>query len=375
MDDTIMNDTTMNMTMSETMSACYFDGHSARLHPASLSVHGALLRISMAGFERSVPLEAVRLGEPFASAPLVLRLQDGASCEVPPGLERQALLDAIGYRKSRVVRWQERWPAALVALVLLIALLAAAYFKGIPAATERVAAALPPAVEIKLGQAALAGLEARGLIEPSRLSDQRIAEVQALLPRALPAHPRVPIRLIVRNAPRLGANAFALPDGTIVLTDAMVRMVQTRDNQLPARGKDELLAVIGHEIGHVEHRHTARVMAASSLSAALSATLFGDFSAVAAGLPAVLSQMQYSRTMELDADDYAVAVLHRNGMGPAPLGWALSALERQQPNEESTPRWLKDTMGYLSTHPATRERIARLRAAGASDEDKDEDED
>jgi len=358
--------------MNDTISAHYFDGHSARLHPASLSVHGALLRIATAGAERSVAFDALRLGEPFANAPLVLRLQDGAHCEVAAGPQRQALLDAIGYRESRVVRWQARWPAALAALVLLIALLALLYFKGIPALTERVAEALPPAVEIQLGQAALAGLEARGLIQDSRLSDQRIAEVRGLLAQALPAHPRVPIRLLVRDAPRLGANAFALPDGTIVLTDAMVRLVQTRDNQLPARGKDELLAVIGHEVGHVEHRHTARVMAASSLSAALSATLFGDFSAVAAGLPAVLSQMQYSRAMELDADDYAVAVLRRNGMGPAPLGWALSALERQSPNEESAPRWLKESMGYLSTHPATRERIARLRAGEDSDDEDDD---
>ncbi|WP_036169166.1 M48 family metallopeptidase [Massilia sp. 9096] len=370
-----MTDTTIT-PMHDPLTAHYFDGHSARLHPASLSVHGALLRIATAGAERSVALETVRLGEPFANAPLVLRLQDGASCEVAPGPQRQALLDALGYRKSRVVRWQERWPAALAALVLLIALLALLYFKGIPAATERVAAALPPAVEVKLGQAALAGLEARGLIQASRLSEQRIAEVQALLPQALPAHPRMPIRLLVRNAPQLGANAFALPNGAIVLTDAMVRLVQTRDNQLLARGKDELLAVIGHEVGHIEHRHTSRVMASSSLSAALSAALFGDFSAVAAGLPAVLSQMQYSRAMELDADDYAVAVLRRNGIGPAPLGWALSALEHQDPGAASAPRWLKNTMGYLSTHPATRERIARLRAAaGSGDEDEGEDED
>lgn len=359
-----MNDLT-SPSPSLPMNAHYFDGHSARLHPASLSVHGAMLRIATVGAERSVPLDAVRLGEPFANAPLVLRLQGGASCEVAPGAEREALLAAIGYRKSRVVRWQERWPAALAALVLLIALLGLAYFKGIPALTERIAEALPPAVEVRLGQATLAGLEARGLILASRLSDERIAEVQALLPQVLPARPRVPVRLLVRNAPMLGANAFALPDGTIVVTDAMVRLVQTRDNRFEDDGKAALTAVLGHEVGHIEHRHAARVMAASSLGAALSATLFGDFSAVAAGLPAVLSQMQYSRAMELDADDYAVGRLRHLGMDGAPLADALSALEGQQPGDEHAPRWLKDSMGYLSTHPATSERIARLRGMTA----------
>lgn len=354
-------------------TAHYFDGRSARLHPASLSVDAGLLHIAAPGtpgIERSVPLAGLRLAEPFEHAPLVLRLPDGASCEVPAGPDRQPLLDALGYRKSRVVRWQAHWPAALVALLLLIALLAAAYFKGIPALTGRVADALPPAVEVKLGQTALAGLEARGLFTPSRLSDQRIAEVQALLPAMLPAHPRMPIRLIVRESVPLGANALALPDGTIVVTDGMVRLLQTRDSRFLPLGKAALQGVLAHEIGHIEHRHTARVMAASSLSAALSATLFGDFSAVAAGLPAVLSQMQYSRAMEVDADDYAVAVLRAKGMGPGPLAHALTLLERQQPAEEKTPRWLKNTMGYLSTHPATHERIARLRAAEADDTDE-----
>ena len=358
--------------MSET-SAFYFDGRSARLHPASLSVHAGLLHIAAPGIERSVPLDTVKLGEPFEQAPLVLRLPAGASCEVPNGPERQLLLDAIGYRKSGVERWQARWPATLAALGLLIALLGLAYFKGIPALTERVAGALPPAVEVKLGQAALAGLEARGLLTPSRLSDQRIAEVQAQLAEVRPAHPRVPMHAIVRESKQLGANALALPDGTIVVTDALVRLLSTRDNQFTAAGKTALQGVLAHEVGHIEHRHTARVMAASSLSAALSATLFGDFSAVAAGLPAVLSQMQYSRAMETDADDYAVAVLRSKGLGAAPLARALTLLERQQPDESQTPRWLKNTMGYLSTHPGTQARIARLQAKDAGKEEEDED--
>jgi Zn-dependent protease with chaperone function len=357
------------------VNAHYFDGRRACLHPAELSVDGGLLRIAVheeAGIERSVALSELRLAEPFDRAPLVLRLPDGASCEVPAGPGRQPLLDLLGYRKSQVVRWQARWPAVLLALVLLIALLALAWFKGIPAVTERVVDALPPAMEVKLGQAALAGLEARGLLEPSGLTDDRIAEVQAVLPAILPAHPRMPIRVLVRRSSQLGANALALPDGTIVVTDMMVHLLHSRANRLDAAGKAALQGVLAHEIGHVEHRHAVRVMAASSLGAALSATLFGDFSAVAAGLPAVLSHMQYSRAMELDADDYAVEVLRRQGLGAAPLARALTLLERQQPDASQTPRWLKDTMGYLSTHPGTRERIARLRAADGDEKDEDD---
>jgi Zn-dependent protease with chaperone function len=299
----------------------------------------------------------------------MLRLGD-ATCEVPcdpdNGPGRQALLAALGYSKSRVERWQAQWPAALFSLVLLLALLGAGFVWGVPAATERIAARLPAAVDTKLGQAALAGLEAQNMVARSRLSDDSIAQVQALLPRVLPAHPRVPIRLLVRASPQLGANALALPDGTIIVTDGMIRLAWDENNRLDDVATAELLGVLAHEVGHIQLRHATRAMTGSSLTAALSATLFGDFSAVTDGLPAILTQMQYSRPMELEADDYAAGVLRRNGMKPDALADILQALERQQPGQADVPRWLRQSMTYLSTHPATSERVARLHAAAAA---------
>ncbi|MCS0632536.1 M48 family metallopeptidase [Telluria mixta] len=345
------------------ITAHFFDGHDARLQPVGLDVRNDHLHVDAPGFARSYPLTDVALAEPFEQAPLVLRLGD-ATCEVPYGPGRQALLAALGYRKSAVERWQARWPAALAALVLLLALLGAGFVWGVPAAAGFIAARLPASVDIKLGRAALAGLEAQGMLAPSRLSDDRIADVEALLPRALPAHPRVPVRLLVRSSDALGANALALPDGTIIVTDKMVRLALDKRNELDDIGQAELLGVIGHEVGHIERRHATRAMTGSSLTAALSATLFGDFSAVAAGLPAVLTQMQYSRAMELEADDYAIDVLRRNGREPDDLADILEALERQHPGEGDVPRWLRRSMAYLSTHPDTAERIERLYKAG-----------
>jgi Zn-dependent protease with chaperone function len=348
------------------IAARFFDGHSARLQPVGLDVRAGHLHIDAPGFERSYPLSAVVLAEPFDAAPLMLRLGD-ASCEVPYGPGREALLAALDYRKSAVERWQARWPAALVALVLLLALLGAGYVWGVPAAAEFIAARLPASVDTKLGQAALAAMESQDMLAPSRLSDDRIADVLALLPRAKvlqpSAHPRVPVRLLVRASDALGANALALPDGTIIVTDRMVRLAMNKRNELDDAGRARLLGVIGHEVGHIERRHATRAMTGSSLTAAVSATLFGDFSAVAAGLPAVLTQMQYSRAMELEADDYAVTVLRRNGLAPDDLADALAALERDHAGGNEMPRWMKRSMAYLSTHPATSERIARLRKA------------
>lgn len=352
------------------IAAHYFDGRSARLQPAWLDVSAGALLVSAGGIERSYPLENVRLAEPFAAAPAMLRFPDGASCEVPAGEPKSALLEAIGYRKGRVERWQQRWPLALLSLGLLTALLAFAYLRVLPFAAERIAATLPPSVDATLGKAALSSLTAQGVLQPSRLSDARVAEVQALLPRVLPPHPRVPARILVRHAPAIGPNAFALPDGTIVVTDSLVRLTWNSVHELTPTGRGQLIGVIGHEVGHLEHRHAARALVGSSLTTALSAALFGDFSAVAAGAPALLSQMQYSRDMELEADAYAVDVLHRNGLSAGSLIQILDKLERQNRGAASTPRWFRTTMSYMSTHPATAERDERLTAV-MREEDQD----
>jgi Zn-dependent protease with chaperone function len=345
------------------IDAPFFDGRHAHLHPARLTIAAGTLTVTAPTFQRSYPAASVELSEPFAAAPAMLRFGDGASCEVPAGAARDALLAALGYRPRAMVRWQARWPAALLALVLLVGVLAMAWFRGIPLVAERIAAQLPPSADASLGRAALASLEKQGLLGPSRLDGERIAEVQALLPAVTPAAGRLPLRLLVRKADQLGANALALPDGTIVVTDDMVVLANGK-GALTQEGKARLIAVLAHESGHVEHRHAARVMARTSLTAALSAALFGDFSAVAAGVPTVLSQMQYTRAMELDADAYAVELLHRNHLSASCLIEILSRLEAAH-GSVKLPRWMQDAMGYLSTHPATAERIRRLDAARA----------
>jgi Zn-dependent protease with chaperone function len=265
-----------------------------------------------------------------------------------------------------VMRWQQHWYAALLALALLIAAGAAFAIWGVPALAEQIAAAIPPSFDRQLGAGALEGMEAK-LLAPSRLSDQRIAEVDQVLHSIAPSDSRQPIRLLVRNAPQLGANALALPNGTIVVTDAMILHILGKASEFDEEQQAQLAGVLAHEIGHVQRRHSVRVLARSSLTAAASAALFGDFSAVAAGMPAVLMNMHYSREMETEADAYAIALLGNKGISTAPLADLFDSLEeaRQADPQHDMPRWMSKSMAYMSSHPASEERSERLRKAGA----------
>lgn len=351
------------MVSPQMITASYFDGQTARLHPVELKPGAGALMVMGGAIAKEYAYRQVTLTEPFAQASTMLHFADGASCEVD-AVHGQALADALGYRKSAVVRWQERWPAALLALVLLIASGAAIVKWGLPAVAEKIAAAIPPSLDKSLGETARRGLEGH-LVEPSRLSEQRIAQVEQILQSVTPATTRMPIRLLVRSSPRLGANALALPDGTIMVTDAMILHILGKAEEFDERQQAQLAGVLAHEIGHIEQRHSVRVLARSSLTAAASAALFGDFSAVAAGVPAVVMNTRYSREMESAADGYAIALLHEKGISPAPLADLFESLEKvdEASPGHSLPQWMTQTLTYVASHPASAERSARLRRA------------
>ncbi|HEX5794086.1 MAG TPA: M48 family metallopeptidase, partial [Rheinheimera sp.] len=118
-----------------------------------------------------------------------------------------------------------------------------------------------------------------------------------------------------------GANAFALPDGTVVITDELVTLLQ--------HNPDAMLAVLLHEIGHVEGQHSVRLVAQSLGATLVLGILFGNPDGVAdllLGSGSVLLQNAFSRDMEREADQFALTQLQALGKSPNAFADAMSAL-------------------------------------------------
>jgi Zn-dependent protease with chaperone function len=350
------------------MTAAYFDGVSVRRHAVQFDIAGDGWSLHGDGVERAGNRHELVLAEPSDGAPVLIYLPGGAHCEIAPA-DRAQVWAGLGFRPSAVQRWQRYWPAALAAVGLLLALLGATVIWGIPAAAERVAQALPDTVDMSLGRRIFAAMEKTGLTQQSRLSDERIAEVEAIWRTVLPQHPRIPLRLVVRAMPTIGANAFALPDGTVLVGDLMVRQALAGAPDFGPNETAALAGVLAHEIGHIEHRHSARALARSSLTAGLSAVLFGDFSAVVAGGPAVLLDARHSRDMETDADNYAIAALRARHLSLLPLADVLDTMDgdHAEAGDDDASYWLKTAGGYLSSHPGAGARAVRLRLVDGQD--------
>lgn len=251
-----------------------------------------------------------------------------------------------------LVAWlEERWGVALACVAIVFCTLLTAYFFGLPAAAERIAFRIPMGTEQSLGGQALRWLDEKGWLKPTTLSPDRRKTITDGFDRLCIDLPlRNYYRLEFRSGAVFGPNALALPGGIIVITDDMVKSAETTD---------EVLAVLAHEIGHVELRHAMRSVLQDSAVAAAAAAITSDaasLSVAVAGLPTLLAQTKYSRKFEAAADEYAFSLLKQKGYSPTAFA---SIMERLSKNSEKEA----GSFAYLSTHPVTADRVQRARDA------------
>ncbi|MFZ6873141.1 M48 family metallopeptidase [Undibacterium sp. Di27W] len=354
------------------IQAHYFDHRQALLHKVILYFQASGISLTGEGIDRQIDKSQLQLEEAFQDAPCVLNFADGSHCEIYGQTDKQSLLAHLGYTPSLIERWQHRWQAALLAIIVMAGILFSAYKWGVPVLADRVATLVPVSYERVLGSEIINFLD-QTMLKPSKLDDRTIAQAEQLLRRLRPEDAYVPIHLEVRDAPGIGPNAFALPGGTVVVTDQLITLIVGHSgNELSGFLADELSGVLAHEIGHIQNHHAMRRLARQALVTVAAGSLFGDFSSVAALAPATLIGQEYGREMETEADTYAIAALTKRNISPIHLADALEEMShtRKRSGIDATPKWLRAVYGYTSSHPATDERIARFREAAAAMEQK-----
>ena len=336
--------------MTQTLTVTYFDGRHPVGEPATLLWGGREATLINASVIERFALEKLRVSPRVGSADRFIALPDGGQLQCADA----PLLDALPQesRSEGAVAWLERqWGVAILALAALIAGLAALYNYGLPVLADSVAARVPIDYEVRLGNHALQWLDDNKLMQPSKLEAKKQAVLREGFDRLRQGLPQAQhLQLAFRAAPRIGPNALALPGGTIVLTDELVLLSQT---------PDEVLAVLAHEIGHVERRHALRQLLQGSATAAIAATLAGDaatMSTAVAGFPVLLAQAKYSRDFETEADDYGFRLMKARGISPQAFADIMGRLSKKAGEGKHEP-------AFVSTHPVTDERIARARAA------------
>lgn len=354
------------------IAGAYYSGRNAARHDVVARL-GADGRITFEPeLSPPVDLAAVEVSDRIGSVPRTLTLPDGAQFETRDHDRLDRWLRTQGRSRGWAHGLESSWRfvAAAVLVVGLVVFVAVRW--GIPAASRHIAYALPPEVHARIGTGTLEQLDER-VFGASALPAARQQALREAFERYAPRDDGLGYRLLFRDGGWIGANAFALPDGTIVVTDQLLAL---------ARDDAEVLAVLFHEMGHVAHRHSMRLVISHSGLAMLSLLIVGDVNTAGSlvlALPSLLAEASYSRALETEADDYALALMREHGFAPAHFATLMARLEAcahlmDQPEADASeagcepaevPAGAQDGgwLRYVATHPATRERIERFRAA------------
>lgn len=155
-------------------------------------------------------------------------------------------------------------------------------------------------------------------------------------------------------------NAFACADGSVRVYSGLLDLMND----------EEVLGVIGHEIGHVAHHDTKNAIKSALRTSAFKDVLASTSSTVAAltdsqlgALGEAVVNAKYSQKQESNADNYAYTFLKSHGRNPLVLCMAFKKL--QQLEGSSATSGLVSSL--FSSHPDTQKRIANIEKRAKAD--------
>lgn len=153
----------------------------------------------------------------------------------------------------------------------------------------------------------------------------------------------------------IDVNAFACADGSVRIFSSLMDIMSD----------EELLGVIGHEVGHVAHKDSKKGFRTALLTSALKDGISSQGGKAAAltdsqlgDLSEALVNATYSQKQERDADDYGYEFLKKSGKNPWAM--ALSFRKLKQLQEEAGAKKSSKLNQLFSTHPDLDARIRRM---------------
>lgn len=302
------------------------------------------LSLRMEGDIISCELQKVSISVPVGQLPIRFRFPNGwvfvveRSPQMSSWLRDNRRLSLIDKAESNVVAW-------VLGAIFCIGFVLGSYVYVLPWASYKIAESVPDYAAIALGDKILQSFDQHW--EPSSLPHSEQERIQNRVTQYTTKLEPLPYQIdVVFRSSDMGANAFALPGGKIVILDEMIELAES-DQQLDS--------IILHELGHVHNRHMLKKLVHSSVLSVGVSLLTGESSGVVdnlAGIGVFFLSNGHTREAEVEADEYAkqgMRIIHGSSEPMAEMFERFSEQERID-----MPVW-------LSSHPDFKQRIEAAR--------------
>ena len=286
-----------------TIEGNWFDGKTSGQLSARLEIHqsgGYVLHI-----DGRVPavingdFQELNISPRLGNTPSRIEFRGDAVFETNdnPAVDQAIRLHGKGLFYLWLHQLESHWPAVIFSVLITVVSGYGFIVYGVPAIATLFANNMPSTFLASSDQQTLAIMD-EIYFQKSEIDQEKKDALRAQFLASLPELDNR-VNLEFRKGDKLGANAFALPGGTVLFTDEMVAL---------AENTEQLQAVFAHEIGHLIHKHSLRRVAQNSIVSVLFVLITGDASGTSellSALPFLLTDMAYSRQFENEADDYA----------------------------------------------------------------------
>lgn len=333
------------------LDATYFDGNASQPYAAKVSVLPSRVEITFvnahgepqtvlwahAGIHPTDLPGSQKVGMKYGEYPhQSLEIDAQAFYQAVKAVYPQApyLRSVHHFFMSRGYHW------LLGGAVVVMGFLALVYWVLLPLVTDAAVAMIPVRTEAKLGREMAEQILATEPIDTARsvLLTQFYHQLKI----------ETPYDMRVSVVKRPITNAFAVPGGQIVVYSALLDSL---------RSYPELVALLGHETGHIQRRHSLRLIIRGLMIQLIASTIFQDIS----GLYAILLDnatevvhLSYGRAAEREADQYGLQVLADNRIDPRGMRDLFTLLKAEEKGD-ATPV-------FLRSHPTNDQRLAEINA-------------
>ena len=341
--------------VSDEKLVCRGDWHprdSSRSVPCRLVERSGQIRaVAEDGTElASAVFSTLDISTRVGSIPRRVEFADGSLFETTDNAAIDNLQLTNGRKRTGFVHGLERFHPRLLVFVVAVFLLSGLVYRyALPVLVEVAVAVTPPVVPRLMSISTLETLD-RTVLSETKLDDAKRRAISDGFARIAINSTRGPAAytLNFREGGAIGPNAFALPDGTLIVTDELVGL---------ADGDTEMLiGVLAHEIGHVELEHSLLQIYLAAGMAGLIMLIAGDVGDSAEDLlvqGSGLLALSYSRDAEAAADRHSVELMQEAGYDPAAIARFFEIIEKKLGDKSGT--------NILSTHPGTPERKQAIR--------------
>ncbi|MFA7277063.1 MAG: M48 family metallopeptidase [Pseudobdellovibrionaceae bacterium] len=330
-------------------SARYMDGKTSRVQDVTLEFYrqGLLIRGADGETLARWPYASIKIAEDWSDGigAILVPIKDTGEQVM---LDQKSILDRIMRQLDYKHRASFIIPITIPSILGLTVAAVIAALVFIPLfgkASGFIAYLVPKSMEKELGEVARSQLDMQfdACVDPAA---EKL--IQRILERLVAAGDQtLEPEIYLYKTPV--ANAFTLPGEKMAVFSGFLKVT---------KNENEISAVLAHELGHMAYRDPLEGFIQERGLSAVGGLIAGSGSFGGVGQVATtLHTLKFSREKELRADQYAIKTLKKAGYKVTPLADFLVSVYASVPDGA---RDLESKFSFLSTHPATDERIRIL---------------